>query len=307
MANPARHVLVIGSLNADLVMRAPRLPHPGETVGGARFSVVPGGKGANQAVAAARAGAPVTMIGRVGDDDFGRLARAELIAAGVNVDYVQYSGKPTGTAQIVIDSAGRNTIVVAPGANSTLTRADVEGAANAWKTAGLVVLQLEIPLSTVVAAARQASARGVPLLLNAAPAMPLPNELVTLVDWLLVNETEAEALADRRLRSVADAVEVAAMLRRRSDQRVVITLGAAGAILVGEGERRHAPALEVDVVDTTAAGDAFAGALAAAVLRQRPAEEALRRAVAAGSLACTRVGAIPSLPTAAEIDRLTHA
>ena len=298
-------LLVIGSLNADLVMRAARLPRPGETVGGATFAVVPGGKGANQAVAAARAGAPVTMIGRIGDDVFGHLVLAELVRAGVNVDHVRaLTAAPTGTAQIVTDDAGQNAIVVAPGANAALTPADVDTASAAWRDAGLVVLQLEIPPPTVVAAARQARARGIPLLLNAAPAAPISASLHALIDWLVVNETEAELLAGRPIRSWTEAMDVAAALRRHDGQRIVVTLGASGAILSGKEDALHVPAPVVDVVDTTAAGDAFVGVLAAALLAGVPAADALRRAVIAGSLACTKNGAIPSLPTAREINEL---
>jgi ribokinase len=296
------HVLVVGSLNADLVMRAPRLPRPGETVVGGAFHVAPGGKGANQAVAAARLGAKVAMIGRVGNDAFGMLVRGELERAGVCVEHVRIDAEaPTGAGQIVVDATGQNAIVVASGANARVEVDDVMQAASAWDGAMCVVLQLEIPLVTVAATIAAAHARQIPVLLNAAPAQVLPDDLMQAVSWLVVNEVEAEQLAHRTVRSRADAIDVAAGLRN-AGQRVLVTLGANGAVLVSDARTMHVPALPVDVVDTTAAGDAFVGALAAALQRGVSEGDALRDAVVAGSLACTRAGAIPSLPMAAEVD-----
>jgi ribokinase len=295
------HVLVVGSLNADLVMRAPRLPCPGETVVGATFEVVAGGKGANQAVAAARLGAPVVMIGRVGDDAFGRLVRDELVRAGVRDDHVRVDPDyPTGTAQIVVDQAGCNAIVVASGANARVEVGDIMQATAMLAAASVAVLQLEIPLVAVAATIAAAKARAVPVVLNAAPAQPLPHDLCAAVDWLVVNEVEAEQLSGRSIRDVVDALD-AAKLMRHPGQRVVVTLGAAGAVLVRDDETEHVSAPAVNVVDTTAAGDAFVGALAAGLHGGDEDREVLRAAVAAGSLACSRAGAIPSLPTVAEL------
>jgi len=295
------HVLVVGSLNTDLVMRAPRLPRPGETVVGASFHMAPGGKGANQAVAAARLGAAVKMIGRVGNDAFGQLVRAAVADAGVGVDAIQVDSKnPTGTAQVIVDAQGQNSIVVASGANACLSVADVTRATAQWEGASVVVLQLEVPLMTVAAAIAMAAERRVPVLLNAAPAQSLPDELWHSVGWLVVNEVEMEQLGERAIASVDDAIVAARQVRRRG-QHVVVTLGAAGAIVVGDGEVLHAQAPPVDVVDTTAAGDAFVGALAAALRRGLAPPDAMQQAVVAGSLACTKAGAIPSLPTAADV------
>lgn len=295
------HVLVVGSLNADLVMHAPRLPQAGETVVGATFQVAAGGKGANQAVAAARLGAKVAMIGRIGDDSFGELVRSELLRAGVDVAQVGVDAHAaTGTGQIVVDQTGQNAIVVAAGANACVTVADVSNAVAAWDGAALVVTQLEIPLAAVAVTIAMAAARRLPVLLNAAPAQALPDQLWHAVDWLIVNEIEAEQLGGRTIRSVADAMAVASALRRPG-QRVVVTLGAAGAVLVDEGENLHVPAPSVAAVDTTAAGDAFVGGLAAALQRGAQVCDAVREAVVAGSLACTKAGAIPSLPTADQV------
>ena len=298
------HVLVVGSLNTDLVMRAARLPRPGETIVGAAFHMAPGGKGANQAVAAARLGVPVQMIGRIGDDAFGRLVRDAVADAGVGVDAIQIDpNNPTGTAQVIVDAQGQNAIVVASGANACLSVADVARATAQWEEASVVVLQLEVPLMTVAAAIAMAAERHVPVLLNAAPAQSLPHELWHSVDWVVANEVEMEQLAGCAGPSVDDAIAAAREVRQPG-QRVVVTLGAAGAVVVGDGEVLHAQAPRVDVVDTTAAGDAFVGALAAALHGGLAPAEALQLAVVAGSLACTVAGAIPSLPTAADVCRV---
>jgi len=301
---PRGHVLVVGSLNADLVAHAPRLPRAGGTVLGATFQVMPGGKGANQAVAAARLGAPTVMIGRVGADAYGSLLRDELGRAGVCTDHVRVDlDVPTGTGHIVVDEAGRNTIVVASGANACLVVADVMGASTAWDRASLVVLQLEIPLVTIAATVAAAVTRRLPVVLNVAPAQVVPDDVLHAAAWLVLNEVEAEQLWGQAVVTATDALAAASALRQPG-QRVVVTLGAAGAVLVSDAATMHVPAPQVEVVDTTAAGDAFVGALAAALHCGLADEAALRQAVIAGSLACTKPGAIPSLPTAAEVRRL---
>lgn len=299
---PARqHVLVVGSVNVDLTMRTARLPRAGETLLGATFHMAPGGKGANQAAAAARLGVPVVMVGRVGDDAFGAVTRDALAQAGVDVEHLLIDASTsTGTAQIVVDAAGQNTIVVASGANACLAPVDLDVAA--WQGAGVLVLQLEVPLPTITTAVEMARRQAIPILLNAAPAQPLPEDLTHNVDWLIVNEVEAEQLTGVTVRSPADAVTAARTLRT-SGQRVAVTLGAGGAVLVQDAACLHIPAAAVSAIDTTAAGDAFVGALAAGLLRGLPDDVALRHAVVAGSLACTRIGAIPSLPTAGELAR----
>ncbi len=297
-----KHVLVVGSLNADLVMRTPKLPLPGETVLGGSFQIVAGGKGANQAVAAARLGAAVKMIGRVGDDQFGALLRRELQTANVDASGVCTDREaPTGTATVLVDAAGQNSIVVASGCNARLSASDIAADAEQFAHAAFLVLQLEIPLETNFAAVAAAHAHGVPVILNAAPAQALPAAFVAAADWLVVNEVEAMQLSGATLHSRDDAQAAAARLRH-SGQRVIVTLGAAGAVVVGDAGAWHYPAPAIDVVDTVAAGDAFVGALAAALHAGADDHEALRYAVIAGSLACTKEGAIPSLPGAAAVE-----
>lgn len=297
-------VVVIGSLNVDLISVAPRLPLPGETILGTSFHMAAGGKGANQAVAAARLGAPVAMVGRVGDDPFARLVRDEMTAAGVNIEHVLTDpGAFTATGSIFVDHSGQNSIVVASGANARLVPADIEAAAALLDDAALVVLQLEVPAAANMAALVAARRRGLPVILNAAPMNTAAADLIAACDWLVVNEIEAEQLGGRRVADVADAVAVAESMKRPA-QSIVVTLGPLGAVLVSGHRSVHFEAPQVDVADTTAAGDAFVGTLAAVLQRGGGADEALRCAVLAGSLACTKVGAIPSLPTAADVERL---
>jgi len=265
-------ITVVGSANVDLVARAPRLPRPGETVGGATFARIPGGKGANQAVAAARLGAAVRFVGRVGDDD---TVLRSLAAEGVDVSGVRVDEGESGVALIVVDDEAETTIVVAPGANGRLEPGDVVvGEADA------VLCQLEIPVEAVVAAADQAAF----FCLNAAPAVPVPVELIRRADLVVVNRFELDALAEQ-------------------PRLVALTLGAEGAILLEGGEAvARAEPPKVDAVDGTAAGDAFCAALLVELLRGVDREHALRGACVAGALAASRLGAQPSLPTAAEVD-----
>ncbi|MBI1815103.1 MAG: ribokinase [Deltaproteobacteria bacterium] len=301
MPSAISQILVIGSLNVDLVTRVPRLPAPGETVIGGTFHTAAGGKGANQAVASARMGAPVAMIGRVGDDMFGAMARAELTRAGVDITHVRTDADAaTGTGQIVIDAAGQNSIAVASGANARLSPADIDSAAAVWERAAVLVLQLEIPLDTNAAAIARATALGIPVILNAAPAASFDDELRRAVSWLIVNEIEAAQRLRQPVSSIDEAMAAAAALGRLTPH-VVVTLGAQGAVFTAGDSPRHVPAPPVAVVDTTAAGDAFVGALAAALWRGESDDAALRAAVVAGSLACTKLGAIPSLPTIDEL------
>jgi ribokinase len=261
---------VVGSINLDLVARSERLPEPGETVTDATFERVPGGKGANQAVAAARLGADVTMVGAVGSDSFAEDALGALVAANVELE-LQRVDSPTGVALILVDAAGENEIVVAPGANSMLSAAPASGA---------VLSQLEIPLDAVEAAASDAEF----FCLNAAPAKPVPPPLVRRCDLVVVNRYELDALSE-------------------TPSLAALTLGAEGAVLLEGGEevvRARPP--RVNAVDGTAAGDAFTACLVVSFLEGRDREEALRRACAAGALAASRPGAQPSLPTATELD-----
>lgn len=311
--NATGPVVVIGSINMDLVCRTRTMPCAGETVLGSDFVTLPGGKGANQAVAAAKLGADVHMIGRVGSDDFGERLLNGLRQHKVNTDQVTITeGVSSGVAMILVDKAGENSIVVSPGANHRLTPADVDRARELIQRASVVVMQLEIPLATVRHAIGLCQAMGVFTILDPAPAPPkgLPRALFG-VDVLTPNQTEAQALLDQngamrlRKRKPADAKQIASDLLSRGARNVVLKLGAKGAVIVGRelGFRTVKP-FKAKVVDTTAAGDAFVGALAAARARGFDLPQATREANAAGSLACRTFGAQPSLPTREALDAL---
>jgi ribokinase len=295
-------IVVFGSINVDLTARVERFPQPGETISGLSFAVVAGGKGANQALAARRAGAMVALVGAVGNDAFASTGLAELNAAAVDLSGVRRIDGPTGVAVIVVDARGQNSIVVVPGANGSVSAADLADAA--LRPGTTLVLQLEVPLAAVVDVARRARARGVRVVLNAAPAMALPKTLLSAIDVLIVNEHEAEALAAACSAPPA-ADSFAATMRERFGCAVVVTLGARGALAAVEhGQLLFAAAPPVDVVDTTGAGDALVGALAAALDRGASWPRTLAEGVAAGSLACEAAGAQAALPTGEPIARL---
>lgn len=298
------HIVVVGSLNMDLVVEAPRIPAPGETVLGSNLQTFPGGKGANQAVAAARAGAHVALVGRLGDDVFAGQLRDSLRGDGVDVDYVrETAATATGVALIVVDQSGQNSIVVASGANMHLTPADIDAAEPIIAQADVMLQQLEIPLETVQRAAEVAHAHGVPVLLNPAPARPLPSELLALIDVLVPNESETALLTGMPTGTLAELVAAAARLREQGVGTVILTLGERGALLADADGVRHFPPFAVEkVVDTTAAGDAFVGGLATAVAEGKSIAAAVPWGNAAGALAVTRAGAQPSLPTRAELE-----
>jgi len=288
-------IVVFGSINLDLVVRVDRLPRPGETVLAPTYDAVPGGKGANQAVAAARAGARVAMVGCVGRDGFADAALVELRAAGVDLAGVKRVAAPTACAMVCVDAEGRNQIAVASGANRE-TRAD-QLAAAALGPEVTLVLQLEIDPEANWEAVRRARDVGARIVMNAAPAAPAPAETLRRIDYLVMNEIEAPALARAALPGAAgeDPIAAAAALARAFDLAAIVTLGEAGAVAFAGGERFTIGALDVRVVDTTAAGDAFTGALAAALDSGCALADALRRASVAGGLACETAGAQPSL------------
>lgn len=291
-------VAVVGSINMDLVVSTDRLPERGQTVIGGDLQRFAGGKGANQAVAAARMGAEVALIGRVGDDELGALLLEGLRRDGVDVSAVDRLGAPTGTALITVDASGANTIVVAPGANARLRATDVEVARSTIESSDALVLQLEVPLEATMRAAEIARAASVTVFLNPSPAAPLPDDLLAGLEYLVLNETELAVLA-------GDAGAAAALLGRGVGA-VVLTLGERGAVLFSSSGQRSVAPYRVETVDSTAAGDAFLGALSA-TLPEHGIETALQAAAAAGALATTRWGAQPSLPTRAEVDALIEA
>jgi ribokinase len=295
-------ILVIGSLNADLVVRAPRFPTPGETISGQDLSIIPGGKGANQAVAAARQGASVAMVGRVGDDSFGPTLMENLQDNQVDTTYIQTDESATGTATIIVDSSGQNSIVLSPGANGKVTPADVDSVS--FQDADMLLLQLEIPLETVVHAASVARQNGLRVILNPAPARQLPDSLLADVDILVPNESELQLLSGQPVTDTASAESAAGVLLAKGVKTVIVTLGSNGALLVTAENEIHIPTFQVEVVDTTAAGDAFIGGLATALLKGVPLEEAVRYGNASGALAATKFGAQPSLPTRDEVEQL---
>lgn len=299
-------VVVAGSINMDVVVRSPRHPRPGETVTGAELCLHPGGKGANQAVAAARAGVPARLIGRVGDDDFGARVLEAVAGHGVDVGAVgQVPGVPTGAAVIVVDEAGENTIVTVPGANATVAAADADTVP--LDATDVAVTQLEIPLRTVEAFLTRAEDAGALTVLNAAPAKPCPLELLALARVLVVNEWELALLTDTeppsadRPPTVEATLELARQLRARPEQTVVVTLGPLGAVATFPDGSAHEPGRTVRAVDATGAGDCFVGALAARLASGDGFEAALRFANAAASLCVQRMGAVASMPAATEV------
>jgi ribokinase len=296
-------ILVVGSLNADLVVRAPRFPEPGETISGEDLQIIPGGKGANQAVAAARQGISVAMTGRVGNDSFGPELIDNLKHNQVNSDHVQVDPESaTGTAIIVVDASGQNSIVLSPGGNGRVGATDLERVS--FADYRLLLLQLEIPIEAVLAAARRAKESGLRVLLNPAPAGALPEELISLPDFLVPNESELSLLTGKPVSDISSAATAARKLLELRARNVIVTLGANGALIVNKEGTQHVPSFKVDAVDTTAAGDAFIGGFASALLQDRSLEEAVRYGCACGALAATKFGAQPSLPTRAEVEKL---
>jgi ribokinase len=294
-------VVVVGSLNMDLVMRTSRVPVAGETLSGRAFATVPGGKGANQALACARLGAPVAMIGRVGRDAFGGILREALAGDGVDVAAVGQAGEVSGVAMILVEDSGQNRIILAPGANAALGAAELDEEAARIAAASMLVLQFEVPMPAVERAIAHARAARVPVLLNPAPAAAIPDAIWSGIDILVPNESEASALTDVSVREPASAFEAARILRSKGVGRVLITLGEQGVAIVDADRERHLPARKVEVVDTTAAGDTFIGGLVAGLLEGRTLDEAAAIGQAASAICVTRAGAQPSIPYRREL------
>jgi ribokinase len=298
--------VVVGSINMDLVLRVPRLPARGETIIGHDAQEIPGGKGANQAVAARRLGARVAMVGRVGSDAFGRRLRSELEQEGIDVRHVLAANDcSSGLALVTVEKSGENAIVVVPGANGRLAPADIAAAEDVFCDADVLLAQLEVPLATVVAALELAKRYGVLTILNPAPApATFPAELLH-VDVICPNESEAAALTKTPIKDVAGTDEAASRLLALGPRHAIITLGARGAVWAGREQGcKHYAALDITAVDTTAAGDAFAAALAVALAGGRGHDQAMQFASAAGALAASRPGAQPALPRRDEVLQL---
>jgi ribokinase len=293
---------VVGSVNADMVVKSDRIPAPGETVVGGTFVMAAGGKGANQAVAAARLGARVTLVAKVGRDIFGEQSLQNFRSEGIDTEHISLDPQAaTGVALILVDHRGENLISVASGANATLGREEVARAADAIRAADLLLVQLEVPLDSVRYAVELAAAAGVPVILNPAPAAELDDALLSQVTILTPNESETQRLTGIAVVDDQSAHAAGKKLLARGVGNVIITMGAQGALWIAPGRQCHFPTVAVEAVDATAAGDAFNGSLACGVAAGQSLETAIRQGCLAGALATTRLGAQPSLPTSAEL------
>lgn len=300
-----KKIIVIGSSNTDMVIKADRLPVPGETVIGGKFFMNPGGKGANQAVAAARLGGNVTLICKTGNDIFGKQSVELFNSERINANYVFSDPKnPSGVALITVDSNGENCIVVASGANASLSPEDIESARNEIERGDLVLMQLEIPIETVEYATRLASAKGIRVILNPAPAKALSEKLLRSLYVITPNRTEAEILSGIKVSDWESAMKAAAVIKARGPKIVVITLGSQGALICENDTFHRVEALKVTAVDTTAAGDTFSGALCVAISEGLSMVEAVKFASRASALAVTRMGAQSSIPYRSELSVL---
>ncbi|HEX3601983.1 MAG TPA: ribokinase [Lacipirellulaceae bacterium] len=300
----AQRIVVVGSSNTDMILKLDRIPKPGETILGGEFVTAAGGKGANQATAAAMAGGEVTLVARVGKDMFGEQAVVGFTASGINVEHVQFDKSASGVALIFVAKDGENSIGVGGGANGKLSPADIRKAKSAFTGAAAVIMQLETPLETVQTAADLAAANEALVILNPAPAQPLPDKLLKKISILTPNETEAELLTGIKVTDEASCTRAAKALLRKGVKTVIITLGSRGAFVATADSTQLVAGFKVKPVDTTAAGDTFNGALAVALAEGASMVDAVRFANAAGAISVTRMGAQPSAPTRKEIEKL---
>lgn len=297
-------IAVIGSLNIDLVVQTSRVPKAGETLSGESFNVIPGGKGANQAVAASRAGGNVFMFGCVGEDTFGPKMISELQKAGVNTQFIEaVPGVSTGTATILVEQSGENRIVIVPAANAYVTTEWIDDRWDDISKSSLILLQHEIPIKTVFHIISRAAEDSIPIVLNPAPIYPIPEEYLKQISVLIVNEIECASLIGFSINNHRKAKDAAEILHRKGIDSVIVTMGSGGALILNADNNFHQPAFQVDVVDTTAAGDTFVGAFAASIIQEKSTQEAMRFSSASAALAVTKLGAQTSIPNAEEVDR----
>jgi len=299
----AKPIVVIGSSNMDLVAKSHKIPVVGETLTGSDFFMTPGGKGANQAVAAAKLGANVIFIARLGNDVFAEKSLENFKSVNINTKHIaQLDGVPSGVAVIAIDDNGKNIIIVVPGANGKLLPADAEKASADIAAAGVVVCQLEIPIETVEKAAEIAVKNKVPFILDPAPARPLSDKLLSMVDVIKPNETEAQTITGIKVTDVESASKAADWLLGKGVKNVIITLGDKGALLANKSGKETIDRIKVKAVDSTAAGDAFTGALAYGLANGNSLKDAAKYANAVAAISVTRLGAQASMPTKQEVD-----
>ncbi len=290
-------ISVIGSLNMDLVIQTERVPLAGETISGRDFNLIPGGKGANQAIAASKAGASTYMFGCVGDDEFGEVLLNSLKDAGVNtVNVGKTSSIRTGVASIILESSGENRIIIISGANNQVDRAYIDSHWDEIELSSLILLQHEIPLESCHYIIEKAHASLIPVMLNPAPFHEIPTDILRKVDYLVVNEIELQGIVPAQVNSIEDVIRAGKEINQMGIKQVLITLGDDGAVLVTNEKVIHQPAFTVDVVDTTAAGDTFVGYFASAIINGLGLGQALVNSCGAAALAVTKVGAQSSIP-----------
>jgi len=302
MAELKKSILVVGSLNMDLVITVSQLPSKGETVFGKKFTTFPGGKGANQAVSASKLGAKVRMVGAVGRDDFGATLLSSLAQSRVDTSYIAIVDSSTGTALITVDQNGANSIVVVPGANDACCPRDIDKALQGGDSPGILLVQHEIPEETVEYAISEAKKSGWTIILNPAPARVIKAEILSMVDIIIPNETEAAYLTGSKVSSLEEATQAGRKLLARGASTVIITLGDKGALCCMENQTYHIPPYKVKAIDTTAAGDAYVGALATALGEGKTILDSANFAAAAAALSVTRLGAQPGLPWREEVE-----
>lgn len=298
-----KKIIVLGSCNTDMVIKSDRIPVPGETILGGAFMMNSGGKGANQAVAAARLGGDVTFIAKTGNDLFGKQSVQQYKEEGINTDYiVSDPNLPSGVALITVDKGGENCIVVAMGANSTLVPEDFKKAEDELKSAEVLLMQLETPIATIEYAAQFANANGVKVILNPAPAQSLSDTLLSNLYMLILNETEAELISGIKVENFADAHKAAKAISDKGVKKVIITMGSHGSMCKDGDNYLEIPAHKVNAADTTAAGDTYCGAVAVAIAEGKSLEEGIKFATKCSAVTVTKMGAQASIPTRKEVE-----